>query len=52
MEEINQLEYKLKQSTANLQPVIPYRKIDKIDKINIPSNTSLDSRILNFFPKN
>ena len=30
---------------------IENRKIDKIDNINIDSNTSLESRILNFFQK-
>ena len=51
MEEINQLEYKLKKSKENLQADIANRKIDKIDNINIDSNTSLESRILNFFQK-
>ena len=48
MEEINQLEYKLKKSKENLQADIANRKIDNI---NIDSNTSLESRILNFFQK-
>ena len=48
MEEINQLEYKLKKSKENLQAD---RRIDKIDNISIDSNTSLESRILNFFQK-
>lgn len=51
MEEINQLEYKLKKSKENLQADIANRKIDKIDNINIDSNTSLESRILNFLQK-
>ena len=54
MEKINQLEYKLKKSKENLQADIANRKIDKIDNINninIDSNTSLESRILNFFQK-
>ena len=45
MEEINQLEYKLKKSKENLQADIANRRIDKID------NISIDSRILNFFQK-
>lgn len=51
MEEINQLEYKLKKSKENLQADIANRRIDKIDNISIDSNTSLESRILNFFQK-
>lgn len=51
MEEINQLEYKLKKSKENLQADIANRRIDKIDNISINSNTSLESRILNFFQK-
>ena len=51
MEEINQLEYKLKKSKENLQADIANRKIDKIDNINIDSNTSLESRILISFKK-
>lgn len=49
MEKINQLEYKLKKSKENLQADIANRRIDKIDNISIDSNTSLESRILNFF---
>jgi len=48
MEEINQLEYKLKKSKENLQADIANRRIDNI---SIDSNTSLESRILNFFQK-
>lgn len=51
MEEINQLEYKLKKSKENLQADIANRRIDKIDNISIDSNTSLESRILKFFQK-
>ena len=51
MEEINQLEYKLKKSKENLQADIANRRIDKIDNISIDSNTSLESRILNFLQK-
>ena len=51
MEKINQLEYKLKKSKENLQADIANRRIDKIDNISIDSNTSLESRILNFFQK-
>lgn len=51
MEEINQLEYKLKKSKENLQADIANRRIDKIDNISIDSNTSLESRILNLFQK-
>lgn len=51
MEEINQLEYKLKKSKENLQADIANRRIDKIDNISIDSNTSLESIILNFFQK-
>ena len=40
MEEINQLEYKLKKSKENLQADIANRRIDKIDNISIDSNTS------------
>lgn len=48
MEKINQLEYKLKKSKENLQADIANRRIDNI---SIDSNTSLESRILNFFQK-
>ena len=51
MEEINQLEYKLKKSKENLQADIANRRIDKFDNISIDSNTSLESWILNFFQK-
>lgn len=51
MEEINQLEHKLKRSKENLQSDIINRQIDKIDNISIDSNISLETRILNFFQK-
>ena len=51
MEKINQLEYKLKKSKENLQADIANRRNDKIDNISIDSNTSLESRIFNFFQK-
>ena len=40
-----------KKSKENLQADIANRRIDKIDNISIDSNTSLESRILNFFQK-
>ena len=51
MEEINQLEYKLKKNKENLQADIANRRIDKIDNISIDTNTSLEARILKFFQK-
>ena len=53
MEEINQLEYKLKKSKENLQADIANRRIDKIDNISIDEVTinsdGFNSNVVNVY---
>lgn len=49
MDEIKQLEYKLKKSKEELQLDNKNRKIDKIENIIIDTNKPIADRILDFF---